>query len=201
MRPRTNSGIGISIGDESVVEAGLYVTAGTKVSLVQSGTGDATARTVKAVELSGVPGLLFRRNSLTGTVDSSNAGSGVLNPDTTYSDDIAPDVIVKGTADPGWGHYEVFGLARFLHDRTSTIGNGSNQAKAAAMLDLEVLAERAVGQASAAIAPGAPRNRKSTWAYAESERAASSAAARLSPTTAAPADRASRWCAAPVTPV
>ena len=58
-----NSGIGISIGDDSVVEAGLYVTAGTKVLVVGS------ERTVKAVELSGVPGLLFRRNSLTGAVE------------------------------------------------------------------------------------------------------------------------------------
>ncbi|MEJ1231162.1 MAG: DapH/DapD/GlmU-related protein, partial [Galbitalea sp.] len=49
-----NSGVGISIGDDSVVEAGLYVTAGTKVNLL----GD-EPRSVKAVELSGVPGLLF----------------------------------------------------------------------------------------------------------------------------------------------
>jgi len=61
-----NSGIGISIGDDSVVEAGLYVTAGTKVVVLQK---DAEPRTVKAVELSGVPGLLFRRNSLTGAVE------------------------------------------------------------------------------------------------------------------------------------
>ena len=63
-----NSGVGISIGDDSVVEAGLYVTAGTKVRVV---TGDASAEpaVVKAVELSGVPGLLFRRNSLTGAVE------------------------------------------------------------------------------------------------------------------------------------
>jgi 2,3,4,5-tetrahydropyridine-2-carboxylate N-succinyltransferase len=73
-----NSGIGISIGDDSVVEAGLYVTAGTKVSVVQSGTNDATARTVKAVELSGVPGLLFRRNSLTGAVEVlARTGGGI----------------------------------------------------------------------------------------------------------------------------
>jgi 2,3,4,5-tetrahydropyridine-2-carboxylate N-succinyltransferase len=59
-----NSGIGISIGDDSVVEAGLYVTAGTKVQLL----GD-EPRTLKASELSGVPNLLFRRNSLTGAVE------------------------------------------------------------------------------------------------------------------------------------
>ncbi len=61
-----NSGIGISIGDDSVVEAGLYVTAGTKVTLM---LGD-RKQNVKAAELSGIPGLLFRRNSLTGAVEA-----------------------------------------------------------------------------------------------------------------------------------
>jgi 2,3,4,5-tetrahydropyridine-2-carboxylate N-succinyltransferase len=65
-----NSGIGISIGDDSVVEAGLYVTAGTKVVLVGSApTASGQPQTAKAVELSGVPNLLFRRNSLTGAVE------------------------------------------------------------------------------------------------------------------------------------
>ncbi|MGV8884597.1 MAG: 2,3,4,5-tetrahydropyridine-2,6-dicarboxylate N-succinyltransferase [Microbacteriaceae bacterium] len=69
-----NSGIGISIGDDSVVEAGLYVTAGTKVSVLTDGA----TQTVKAVELSGVPGLLFRRNSLTGAVEVlARTGDGV----------------------------------------------------------------------------------------------------------------------------
>jgi 2,3,4,5-tetrahydropyridine-2-carboxylate N-succinyltransferase len=74
-----NSGIGISIGDDSVVEAGLYVTAGTKVVLVgEAPTADGTPRTVKAAELSGQPGLLFRRNSLTGAVEVlRRAGAGV----------------------------------------------------------------------------------------------------------------------------
>ncbi len=57
-----NAGVGISIGDDSVVEAGLYVTAGTRVLL-----GD---KQVKASELSGVPNLLFRRNSITGAVEA-----------------------------------------------------------------------------------------------------------------------------------
>jgi len=61
-----NSGVGISIGDDSVVEAGLYVTAGTRVSVLDAG-GD--SRQVKAVELSGVSNLLFRRNSVTGVVE------------------------------------------------------------------------------------------------------------------------------------
>jgi 2,3,4,5-tetrahydropyridine-2,6-dicarboxylate N-succinyltransferase len=60
-----NAGVGISIGDDTVVEAGLYVTAGTKVTVVDG----AEERTVKASELSGQPSLLFRRNSLTGRVE------------------------------------------------------------------------------------------------------------------------------------
>jgi 2,3,4,5-tetrahydropyridine-2-carboxylate N-succinyltransferase len=56
-----NAGVGISLGDGCVVEAGLYVTGGTVVSL-PDGT------TVKARELSGKDGLLFRRDSLTGAV-------------------------------------------------------------------------------------------------------------------------------------
>jgi 2,3,4,5-tetrahydropyridine-2-carboxylate N-succinyltransferase len=74
-----NSGIGISIGDDSVVEAGLYVTAGTKVVLAgAAATAEGAPRTVKAVDLSGVPNLLFRRNSLTGAVEVlPRSGSGV----------------------------------------------------------------------------------------------------------------------------
>jgi len=69
-----NSGIGISIGDDSVVEAGLYVTAGTKVTLLLP----AGPRTVKAVELSGTPGILFRRNSLSGAVEAlPRTGAGI----------------------------------------------------------------------------------------------------------------------------
>ena len=73
-----NSGIGISIGDDCVVEAGLYVTAGTKVQLPK-GTADSPAPTeVKAVDLSGVPSLLFRRNSVTGAVEAlPRSGAGI----------------------------------------------------------------------------------------------------------------------------
>jgi len=58
-----NSGIGISLGDGCVVEAGLYVTAGTKVRLPDD-------TVVAARELSGRSGLLFRRNSISGTVEA-----------------------------------------------------------------------------------------------------------------------------------
>jgi 2,3,4,5-tetrahydropyridine-2-carboxylate N-succinyltransferase len=69
-----NSGIGISIGDDSIVEAGLYVTAGTKVNLMVDGR----TQVVKAAELSGLPGLLFRRNSLNGSVEAiAREGVGV----------------------------------------------------------------------------------------------------------------------------
>jgi 2,3,4,5-tetrahydropyridine-2-carboxylate N-succinyltransferase len=70
-----NSGVGISIGDDSVVEAGLYVTAGTKVLLRKPGI---EPRVVKALELSGIPSLLFRRNSQTGAVEAiPRTGQGV----------------------------------------------------------------------------------------------------------------------------
>ena len=57
-----NSGLGISLGDDCIVEAGLYITAGTKVTM-----SDGSA--VKARELSGANSLLFRRNSVTGAVE------------------------------------------------------------------------------------------------------------------------------------
>jgi 2,3,4,5-tetrahydropyridine-2-carboxylate N-succinyltransferase len=71
-----NAGIGISLGDDCVVEAGCYVTAGTKVT-VPDPSGDA-AQVVKAVELSGMSNLLFRRNSTTGAVEAlPRGGDGV----------------------------------------------------------------------------------------------------------------------------
>ncbi|MCS5486546.1 2,3,4,5-tetrahydropyridine-2,6-dicarboxylate N-succinyltransferase [Curtobacterium flaccumfaciens pv. beticola] len=74
-----NAGLGISLGDDSVVEAGLYVTAGTKVVLVGAAPDpDGTPRTVKAAELSGAPNVLFRRNSVTGAVEAlQRRGEGI----------------------------------------------------------------------------------------------------------------------------
>ncbi|HXV92131.1 MAG TPA: 2,3,4,5-tetrahydropyridine-2,6-dicarboxylate N-succinyltransferase, partial [Pseudonocardia sp.] len=66
-----NAGIGISLGDDCVVEAGLYVTAGTKVALPDGTTASARS-------LSGRDGLLFRRNSLTGAVEAlPRTGEGI----------------------------------------------------------------------------------------------------------------------------
>ncbi len=58
-----NSGIGISLGDDCIVEAGLYLTAGTLVATPDGGSA-------KAKDLSGASGLLFRRNSKTGAVEA-----------------------------------------------------------------------------------------------------------------------------------
>jgi len=58
-----NSGIGISLGDDCVVEAGLYITAGTKVNLPDG-------EVVAARKLSGANNLLFRRNSINGAVEA-----------------------------------------------------------------------------------------------------------------------------------
>ncbi len=63
------AGIGIALGDDCVVEAGLYVTAGTKVTVHGQQAEDGSALVVAARELSGVSHLLFRRNSLTGAVE------------------------------------------------------------------------------------------------------------------------------------
>ncbi|MEU9231932.1 2,3,4,5-tetrahydropyridine-2,6-dicarboxylate N-succinyltransferase [Streptomyces subrutilus] len=57
------AGVGIALGDECVVEAGLYVTAGTRVTLPDG-------QIVKALELSGASNILFRRNSVTGAVEA-----------------------------------------------------------------------------------------------------------------------------------
>jgi len=70
-----NSGVGISLGDDCVVEAGCYVTAGAKVTLPDG-------RVVKAAELSGMSNLLFLRNSVTGALEARpRQGGGItLNP-------------------------------------------------------------------------------------------------------------------------
>jgi 2,3,4,5-tetrahydropyridine-2-carboxylate N-succinyltransferase len=62
-----NAGIGISLGDDCVVEAGCYVTAGTKVTIQDI---DSKPRVVKAASLSGASNVLFRRNSVSGAVEA-----------------------------------------------------------------------------------------------------------------------------------
>ena len=68
-----NSGLGISLGDDCVVEAGLYVTFGTKV-VVRGAVAEAfnvkDGDTIKAAEISGTSNILFRRNSVSGAVEA-----------------------------------------------------------------------------------------------------------------------------------
>ena len=59
-----NSGLGISLGDNCIVEAGLYITAGTKITLLN----DDESKLVKASEISGIKDMLFLRESTTGKV-------------------------------------------------------------------------------------------------------------------------------------
>ena len=66
-----------------------------------------------------------------GTANFNNPGISTLDPGQSYSDDIAPDVIVKLAADPGYGHYELYGIARFMQDRVSVVGNGHNNTRLA----------------------------------------------------------------------
>ncbi|WP_434810304.1 2,3,4,5-tetrahydropyridine-2,6-dicarboxylate N-succinyltransferase [Microbacterium sp. bgisy189] len=66
-----NAGIGISLGDDCIVEAGLYVTAGSKIVLADEPVrADGSRPVVKGGELSGQSGILFRRNSLTGAIEA-----------------------------------------------------------------------------------------------------------------------------------
>ncbi|HEU4811513.1 MAG TPA: 2,3,4,5-tetrahydropyridine-2,6-dicarboxylate N-succinyltransferase [Nocardioides sp.] len=62
-----NAGIGISLGNDCVVEAGCYVTAGTKVTISDM---DGKPKVIKALDLSGSNNMLFRRNSVTGTIEA-----------------------------------------------------------------------------------------------------------------------------------
>ncbi|MWV17692.1 2,3,4,5-tetrahydropyridine-2,6-dicarboxylate N-succinyltransferase [Pseudomonas sp. L-22-4S-12] len=62
-----NAGIGIPLGDRSTVESGLYITAGTKVALLDDANN--LVKVIKARELAGQADLLFRRNSQTGAVE------------------------------------------------------------------------------------------------------------------------------------
>ncbi len=75
-----NSGLGFPLGDRCIIEAGLYVTAGTKVQLLDKDSNP--VKVVKARELSNQSDLLFRRNSQTGTVEcKANKTAVALNTD------------------------------------------------------------------------------------------------------------------------
>jgi 2,3,4,5-tetrahydropyridine-2-carboxylate N-succinyltransferase len=70
-----NAGIGISLGDDCVVEAGCYVTAGTKITVLDI---DSKPKVIKAATLSGANNVLFRRNSVTGAIEAvARQGQGI----------------------------------------------------------------------------------------------------------------------------
>ncbi len=75
------AGVGIALGDDCVVEAGLYLTAGTKVTLPDGSV-------VKASELSGRSGLLYLRNSVSGAVEARDrTGHGITLNDALHAND------------------------------------------------------------------------------------------------------------------
>jgi 2,3,4,5-tetrahydropyridine-2-carboxylate N-succinyltransferase len=74
-----NAGIGISLGDDCIVEAGTYITAGSKLTLPDG-------RVVKATELSGAPGWQYWRNSVTGALEARpRSGGGVALNDALHA--------------------------------------------------------------------------------------------------------------------
>ncbi|MFT8988417.1 MAG: 2,3,4,5-tetrahydropyridine-2,6-dicarboxylate N-succinyltransferase [Bifidobacterium psychraerophilum] len=74
-----NSGIGISLGDHCVVEAGLYVTAGTKVTIYDKAriAAHEALDVVKGAELSGRDHILFIRNSVSGAIEARSRNTGI----------------------------------------------------------------------------------------------------------------------------
>ncbi len=70
-----NAGLGIPLGDRCIIESGLYITAGTKVTLVDENNLD--IRVMKARDLAGKPDLLFRRNSQTGRIECKSNKEGI----------------------------------------------------------------------------------------------------------------------------
>lgn len=61
------------------------------------------------------------------SITYQNSGGNVFNSATNYSTDVAPDIIGKVGWDPGWGHYEIYGLLRFPHSRVSYTGSGKSR--------------------------------------------------------------------------
>jgi hypothetical protein len=65
--------------------------------------------------------------STLGTINDSNPGGSNFASTVNYSTEVAPDVILKAAADPGFGHFEIYGLGRFMHDRISKLGEGESK--------------------------------------------------------------------------
>ncbi len=67
-------------------------------------------------------------------INGTNAGGSLFDKNNNYTSDVAPDVIAKAAFDPGFGHYEIFGVTRFFHDyvlaagapKDAALGNNDN---------------------------------------------------------------------------
>ena len=100
-----------------------------------------------------------------GTVNYANAGGSLLNSTANYSDDIAPDVIAKLAFDPSFGHYEIYGVARFMNTRETLsaprINTGENRTALAggggAGMLLPIIGPKLVFQASGLVGQGIGR--------------------------------------------
>lgn len=81
-----NAGTGIPLGDRCTIEAGLYITAGTPVTLIESGaSGAPEERILRARELAGRSDLLFLRNGRTGRVECRNNGRAIVLNDALHA--------------------------------------------------------------------------------------------------------------------
>ena len=100
-----------------------------------------------------------------GTDNTSNAGGSLLNSGAQYSDDVAPDVVAKLAADPSFGHYELYGLGRFMNARETLsapyINSGNNRTVLAggvgAGMLLPIVGKKLVFQASGLVGQGIGR--------------------------------------------
>jgi hypothetical protein len=114
------------------------------------------AVTSNGINATGLPtGTTFPPSS----VDYQNSGdsAGLENSTTTYTTDIAPDVIVKAAADPGFGHYEVYGLARWFRDSIDRSSNAVTGGGVGAGMILPLLPKVLSFQASGLIGKGIGR--------------------------------------------
>ncbi|MGH8150556.1 MAG: hypothetical protein ACRETB_11370 [Steroidobacteraceae bacterium] len=88
--------------------------------------------------------------------NSGNAG-GLNNPDTTYTTDIAPDVILKAAFDPGFGHYEVYGLSRWFRSSVARSDDVASGGGVGAGMSLPILPKRLSFQATGLVGKGIGR--------------------------------------------
>lgn len=95
-------------------------------------------------------------NALT-NVTYNNAGGSLFSSTNNYSLDYAPDIIAKVAFDPGWGHYELYGLERSFRDRAAGHNNTATSTAVGGGLILPLVANVLEFQASALVGDGIGR--------------------------------------------